>query len=156
MAAVPKTVLLDTNVAAAWCFSEPGTPLAAAVEKRAREGTIILAVPSLFWAEFQHVCKGKLAPARGPALARDVVEMAYAELRAFGLIEIEGELVRCRDAAWQYVLSLNLGSYDAYFCAVAVERDLELWTLDEPLWKRTRSHAGLCGLVRLLGHDLAL
>ena len=75
--AVPTVAVIDTNVAAAWSFPGPGTALGGRVRAEIRSRRIEGVVPSLFWAEFQHVCKLKLYPPEGEALLLADVEAAY-------------------------------------------------------------------------------
>lgn len=140
-------VVIDTNVAGAWSFNEPapeGFSREAGIVKAGLEaGALVGVIPELFWAEFQHICMKK---ARGDAsyapVARSGVEQAYSELEQLkSLIEVQRVLEDFRPKALQLCLDLSLGSYDAYFLALAEALDLKVWTFDkESFYDRVCAH----------------
>lgn len=117
--------VLDTNVVAAWSYSEPNTVLAKRVLASLVAGDLEAWVPELFWAEFQQVGMKKMSGGVG----RADVEAAYLGAEAIGLKEMP--VLEClRADAWQLILDYSLGSYDAYFLALAMELGIDLWTFD--------------------------
>ena len=150
----PTSVVIDTNVVAAWTFSEPGTVTARRAKALVVDGAVLGVVPSLFWAEFQHVCRSKLYPASGAALSLADVETGYAAARAVGLTEVTGVLSAYRDDAWDLIKTLGLGSYDAYFLALASDLGLYLWTLDTRLKEKVSRSSQHAPRVKLLGVDV--
>jgi len=78
----------------------------------------------------------------------------YRSVMTLSLVEVP-VLSDCRTRAWDYVLRLGLGSYDAHFVALAVLLGIELWTFDKPLWKAVQADPGLAALVKLIGVDVA-
>jgi predicted nucleic acid-binding protein len=150
----PTAAVIDTNVAAAWSFPEAGTALADRVRAEIRSGRVEGVVPSLFWAEFQHVCKLKLHPPQGEALLLTDVEAAYESTLALGLTEVPDVLRTSRDEAWELIKRLALGSYDAYFLALACDLGLDVWTLDASFCDKVTQDPTLTGKVKLVGTDV--
>jgi predicted nucleic acid-binding protein len=147
-------VVLDTNVVGAWSFAEADTRLAQQVKVEILAGRVKAIVPSLFWAEFQQVCKGKLYPTAGTPVPLRDVEAAYDDALAFGLVEVPGELEKHRDRAWADIRRLGLGSYDAYFLALACDLGLDVWTLDRNFRGKVSRDPALADRVKLIGEDI--
>lgn len=149
-------IVLDTNVMGAHLFSEANSPNAHKVMAKVQGGDVVAFVPSLFWAELQQVCYQKTLP-RG---RRAVVSLADAEKQyqlagTFGLAEFEGELTVYRLRAWDLVRLLGIGSYDAYFLALALDLGLPVWTFDRK-FRDPVDQSALQGQVLLIGTDVTL
>ena len=69
------------------------------------------------------------------------------------LVEI-AVLSEIRDAAWQLRKSLRVGSYDAYYLALAHALGTEVWTFDQAFRDRASSSPSVRGTVRLVGVDV--
>jgi predicted nucleic acid-binding protein len=129
-------------------FREPDkAPWAEQIGRLIGGGQIVAYVPELFWAEFQHVCGRKIGEA---GLSRLQVEQAYEDVVALPLREV-AVLVDLRDAAWQLRLNLGVGSYDAYFLALAQDQGIEYWTFDQPLCRLVGADPAVRATVKLIG-----
>lgn len=146
----PRALVLDTTVVAGWVFRESDkAPWAEHIEQWVAGEQVIAYVPELFWAEFQHVCGRKLHEQN---VDRPRVEQAYRDVEALPLEEV-AVLVDLRDAAWQLRLDLGVGSYDAYFLALAQDQGIEYWTFDGAFCRLAGSDPSVRAMVKLIGVD---
>jgi predicted nucleic acid-binding protein len=143
-------VVLDANVVGAWSFLEADTAKARQVLSLVVGGQVAASVPELFWAEFQQICGKKL---HEEGLPGSSVERAYRDAEALPL-RVVPVLVSLREDAWRLRRRLAIGSYDAYYLALAVELDGELWTLDREFRDRASADASIAGRVKLIGADV--
>jgi predicted nucleic acid-binding protein len=149
-------VILDANVMGAYLFPEGNTADAVRVMDSILSGAVNAFVPSLFWAEVQQICYQKTQP-RGNRIpvALAVADAAYARAGAFALHEFTEALVDYRMTAWDLMRALGLGSYDAYYLALALDVGIPVWTFDQKF--RDPVDAGpYQGAVLLIGQDVTV
>lgn len=120
--------VLDTSIAAAWCFEDEADPATDALLERLREDGAI--VPALWRWEVANVLT--------TAVRRGRITNAAAQAR-FALLErlpiaVEDEAA---DRAWSQTFALagvhNLTAYDAAYLELAARTGLPLATKDEDL-----------------------
>jgi len=145
-----RHIVLDANVVAAWSFLEADTAKARQVLALIANGQLSVSVPDLFWAEFQQICGKKL---HEEGLPDSDVELAYRDAALLPLSEVP-VLTSLRERAWEFRRRLAIGSYDAYYVALATELGVELWTLDRQLRDRAKGDAIVANRVRLVGVDV--
>ena len=148
-----RHVVIDTNLAGAWSFAEIFSAEAGVVRAAVQDGDVVGVVPELFWAEFQQICLKKLQGP--PPLPRSSVEHAYTDLVGLGLVDLPA-LQDLRKEALELCLDLGLGSYDAYFLALADALGLSVWTLDEAFSSRANADPGRPSRVLLIQGITAL
>ncbi len=126
------TLCVDASVAVKWFVPEEGRAEALALWQRLVDGEQIVE-PDLFFVE---VANGLRHHAQGGDLTEKELGQA-AELLVGLPVETwpARELVR---AALRLAGDLKLTVWDAMYVAVAHERQAELWTADEALYRRAR------------------
>ena len=150
-----REVVIDSNVVGAWTFDEDDTPKARRAEAEVTSGRVIGVIPALFWAEFQHICgKKRYATGSAPALSLSDIQSAYEEAENLPLVEIPGELEQLRSEAWELRKRLGVGSFDAYYLALACELGVDVWTLDQDFRDLVNTNSQLEGRVKLVGVDV--
>lgn len=153
---VVPAVVIDSNVVGAWSFEEQDTAKAREVRDLIARGELRAIIPSLFWAEFQQICGKKMFdPGEGaPALSLEEVDQAYEDATRAPLEEIGGELTDLRDDAWQLRKRTMIGSYDAYYLALALVFDTDVWTFDRRFRDRANADSECPQRVKHIGTDV--
>jgi len=149
--ALPRRVVLDASVVAAWSFHEDDTEEARKVQAALESGQLTGLAPSLMWAELQQICRRKWNVFR---VAREAVEASYEASLLAGLTEVSGGLTRFRAEAWKWVKALNVGSYDAYYLALALSLELDVWTFDRSFRDAALKDPRTAGRVSVPGEDV--
>lgn len=123
-------IVIDTSIAAAWCFRErAGATKADAVMSRIHSETAI--VPNLFWHEIRNVL---VKAERKGRIDAESAEIYLNRLRSLPLITDSDQ-----DDANTVALARqhNLSSYDAAYLETAHRRQAQLATLDKKLFRAT-------------------
>jgi len=150
---IPAAVVLDTSVVVGWVFNETEkAPWAQRIMERVGTGELVAHVPELFWAEFQQVA-GRKCQGDHPQTTRAQAEQAYQDVLALPLKEV-AVLVDLREVAWRRRLDLHVGSYDAYFLALAQDLGIEYWTFDESFCQSVSADPSVRAIVKLVGVDV--
>ncbi len=151
VASMPPALVLDTTAIAGWVFREPDkAPWAEHIIDVVTDGRVLAYVPELFWAEFQQVAGKKVQQGQ---LVRPQAEQAYLDVAALPLQEVSA-LVDFRDTAWDLRLGLLVGSYDAYFLALAQDLGIEYWTFDVVFCQLVSAEPNVRAMVKRIGVDV--
>jgi predicted nucleic acid-binding protein len=123
-------LVIDASVAAKWLFKEPDTERACALRGDAERQGFELVAPEILVAEianviWKRVARGELDPGDAQSVFEEFKRISPALIRLSSLVE----------AALALSVRFRRSVYDSLYVALASERDCDLVTADENLFR---------------------
>jgi predicted nucleic acid-binding protein len=132
-----NVVVVDTSIVIKWVLSEPDTHTAEALLANWSNAKVTVIAPMLLAYEITNVLYQNTR--RGNITIQKARE-ALAEVLNTGLILESSPISAISKRAIELAAQFNLSAtYDAYYLALAEQKDCELWTADTRLYKSVQN-----------------
>lgn len=130
----PQRIIIDSSVAVKWYLPDESDDKALKIKSAFAKGTILIAVPLLFFYEVSNILRTTIKSLR---ITREASVRAYQDLLKLNFTNYSSkELLKL---ALEKALVLDITSYDAAYVVLAEHLQIPLFTADEKLVNKASS-----------------